>query len=313
MRRLAVLITLVLGVARIPTASAQGVIIPPSYDSIATDSMAEWYMRSPHPVPVCQMPMPREIMRPLHFFLRASSTDTSSAVAVQADLMAQNVSAQLSTLLGGTESKLPVLQSASAWSSVPAQLVVTLHEDGSVTRRGVSVSGDTSLTSLLVKAFDAARARGEAQFIFPDQLQSKTLVVRLQLEADELPHAAPSPGQHRFAAFQMPYPTMSPALPKGRNAPPRYPPNAAMRSVTAFVIMRFIVDTAGRAVPASIHDLWPTDKPPLTGDLARYYEGFVKTVTETLPSWQFTPARVGPCPLRQIVELPIAFESGGYR
>ena len=231
--------------------------------------------------------------------------------------MAQDVASQVVALLGGTADKVPVADQSVTWRSLPAQLLVTIHPDGSVTRRGVSAWRDTTATSLLVKAFDAARANGAALIIVPDNISLRPVVVRLVLDMElyapggqTKPAASARPG---FAAFLMPYATESPAHPKPNNPPPRYPDSAAMDRMGGYVIMRFIVDTLGRAEPASIHDLWPSDKPRLTGYLATYYDGFVSAVKAVLPTWRFSPARLGSCPVRQIMELPLAFGTAGEK
>jgi hypothetical protein len=119
--------------------------------------------------------------------LRASPVDTESAVAVQADLMAQDVASQVVALLGGTKDKVPVADRSVTWRSLPAQLLVTIHPDGRVTRRR------------------------------------------------------------------------------------------------------------------------------LTGYLAADYDDFVSAVKAVLPTWRFSPALLGSCPVRQVVNLPIAFGTAGEK
>jgi hypothetical protein len=312
-RWLATSITIVLALSIVPAAAAQGSLTRAAYDSIDTDSMAESYMQSSRPfaASACEASIRAEKTMSHEILLRASPVDTEPAVAVQADLMAQDVASQVVALLGGTEDKLPVADRLMTWRSLPAQLLVTIHPDGSATRRGVGAWRDTTATSLLVRAFDAARANGAARFIVPDNISSRPVVVRLVLDMElyapggqTKPPATARPG---FAAFLMPYATESPAYPRRNNPRPRYPVGAEMSRMGGYVLMRFIVDTLGRAASASIHDLWPSDKPRLTGYLATYYDGFVSAVKAVLPTWRFSPALLGSCPVRQVVDLPIAF------
>jgi hypothetical protein len=318
-RGLAASITIVLALWIVPVAAAQGALTRAAYDSIDTDSMAESYMQSslPFAASACEVSIRAEKTMSHEILLRASPVDTESAVAVQADLMAQDVASQVVALLGGTEDKVPVADRSVTWRSLPSQLLVTIHPDGRVTRRGVSAWRDTIATSLLVRAFDAARANGAARIIVPDAIASRPVVVRLVLDMELYvpggqvkPPASAHPG---FAAFMMPYATESMALPKPNNPRPRYPDRAVMSRMGGYVIMRFIVDTLGRVEPASIHDLWPSDKPRLTGYLAADYDDFVSAVKAVLPTWRFTPALLGSCPRGQVVDLPIAFGTAGEK
>lgn len=229
--------------------------------------------------------------------------------------MAQNVAERLRSRLGETEESLRIAESLNE-RSVPAQLIVTVHEDGNVTRTGVSETGDTTAIPLLREAFDEARARGGAMLLVPDSYSTRSVVVRLALEPGTFASSGalepPSFPRSQFRVFLLPYPTMSPALPKKDNPSPRYPPRAELHDATGYLILRFIVDSSGSPEPSSIHDLWPTDKPRLTGDLGRYYDNFVQSVTETVRLWKFIPARVGACHVRQVVTMPIEFRSAGY-
>jgi hypothetical protein len=77
--------------------------------------------------------------------------------------------------------------------------------------------------------------------------------------------------------------------------------------VTASIVLQFVVDTLGKAEPETIRDLWNSDKPRPTGDMGQYYQDFVDSVEQAVRYWRFYPARVGPCPVEQIVQLPIKF------
>ena len=87
----------------------------------------------------------------------------------------------------------------------------------------------------------------------------------------------------------------------------RYPDSPKSVSASAVVIMQFIVDTTGRVDPSSISDIWPADRPRLTGELGEYYRDFVIAVRAGLSSARYVPARVGGCPLRKMVTQPFHF------
>jgi hypothetical protein len=68
-----------------------------------------------------------------------------------------------------------------------------------------------------------------------------------------------------------------------------------------------VVDTNGRVDSTTIHDLWTPGVPRLTGELERYYNDFLRSTTTWVKRIQFSPARRGSCPVRQIVQFPFEF------
>lgn len=77
---------------------------------------------------------------------------------------------------------------------------------------------------------------------------------------------------------------------------PRYPDALRPSRVEGRVVVRFVVDTAGRVEPASVRLLSST------------HALFTSAVRATLPSLRFTPARARGTKVRQLVELPFEFE-----
>jgi hypothetical protein len=73
------------------------------------------------------------------------------------------------------------------------------------------------------------------------------------------------------------------------NSMPRLP----VREPRRFVVS-VLVDTAGRADPATL-DV------PTTLDSES-----IEAVRAVLPGWQFSPARIGACPIRQVVRLTLS-------
>jgi protein TonB len=86
-----------------------------------------------------------------------------------------------------------------------------------------------------------------------------------------------------------------------------YPRYSETHRVSGTLLVQFVVDTSGRADMSTFHDLWPSNKPRLTGELGDYYAQFVAAVRDYAEKAKFTPARVGACKLRQMVQMPIEF------
>ena len=92
----------------------------------------------------------------------------------------------------------------------------------------------------------------------------------------------------------------SPLVPADRLSarPPEYPRTLRERGIEGMVIAQFVVDREGRMEPNTLRFL-----------RARHVE-FVDAVIRVLPGYRFKPARVGRCPVRQLVQLPFEFRLG---
>jgi hypothetical protein len=240
---------------------------------------------------------------------------TDASITLEADLIAKDVAAELRTMLGGSDSLVPDAAAHVKWYSIPAELIVTARPDGRMTWRGASRSGDTSASSLLATALDSARRHGGALMIWPDGNVADSLVVRLSLLSAAFHEAQSFDSLYRkrlkFKAFAMSFPTEAPALPIYGRRKPTYPQSNQMHRVSGTILAQFVVDTSGRAVMSSFRDLWPPDKPRLTGDLAHYYDEFLASIREFEAGAKFSPARVGACKIRQIVQAPFEFVLAG--
>ena len=233
-----------------------------------------------------------------------------STFVLQAGLIAQDVAAQMRKMLGARGEDAPIADGKIAWYSVPSQIVVTARRDGSMRWRGRGFLGDSSATLLLANAFDSARASGDVAMIWPDGFAADSVVMTLGLRPEPVTQAityTPGMSPIKFAAFYLAVPEESPALPVRDNDMPRYPDENERHRVAGQLVMQFVVDTAGKAIPSTIHNVWPEDAPRLTGDEKRYYDAFVSAVSAWNVRMSFTPARVGVCPVKQLVQLPIRF------
>lgn len=79
------------------------------------------------------------------------------------------------------------------------------------------------------------------------------------------------------------------------SAAPAYPPELIEKHIEGSVVVRFVVDTTGFPDTASFAVMRATD------------ERFVKSLREVLPRMQFSPAKIGPVKVRQLVEQTFSF------
>ena len=236
---------------------------------------------------------------------------TVAALTSQADFMASEVGAELRRMLGSDTEQVPSGDSALTWYGASSELFVTVHPDGSVTRRVVHPAADSSAVRLLHGAFDAARARGAAMMLWPEGVTADSLTVRLALTSiAALTSKTIIAGRGRpvrFAVFTIFVPTRTPALPKTTRDGADYPMRNQMRGVSGTLTLEFVVDTSGRAEAATIHDVWPRDVPRLSGESGQYYQDFVASSTGYVKHLKFEPSRVAGCAVRQMVRLPMLF------
>ena len=245
------------------------------------------------------------------FLTTTMSPKLDSTFVLQAGLIAQDVAAQMRKMLGARGEDAPIADGKIAWYSVPSAIVVTARRDGSMRWRGRGFLGDSSATRLLASEFDSARASGSVAMFWPDGFTADFVVMTLGLRPEPETQAItylPGMSPIKFAVFYLAVPEESPALPVRDNDTSRYPHENESDRVAGQLLMQFVVDTAGKAIPSTIHDIWPEDAPRLTGYKKRYYDAFVTSVSAWNRRMTFYPARVGVSAVRQLVQLPIRFE-----
>jgi hypothetical protein len=238
--------------------------------------------------------------------------NSDASLSTQSDLIAQEVAGELRVALGGSDRVVPNVGERIKWYSIPAQLIVTARPDRRMTWRGVSQSGDTGAVVLLGTALDSARKHGGAVMLWPDGLVADSIVFHLTLLPIDFAEASARDAKIskrlRFRVFDMLSPRESPAFPMRAHGDLIYPHSNQLLGVTGQLVAQFVVDTNGKAIISTFHDLWPADKPRLSGSYGRYYEQFLSSVRDYVADEQFTPAHIGSCTVRQIVQMPVEFQ-----
>lgn len=235
-----------------------------------------------------------------------------TAFSLQADLMAQDVATELRLQLGGSDSAVTNEDGHLAWHSVPTSIVILAHRNGEMTAHPFIIGGDSTATTLVLRAFRSAREHGGAMMAWPDQFAKDSVYVRLDLWPNYIIGTSKQESSsfkgHRFPAFSLTEPEEDVAAPLPKQSPPRYPSRLGQRRFAGYVVMQLTVDTAGLAVPTSIRDLWPADKSRLEGGEGEAYDAFVSTLTTWLKTVRFRPAHLGSCLNFQTVEWPFEFK-----
>ena len=110
--------------------------------------------------------------------------------------------------------------------------------------------------------------------------------------------------------FSLPVPSFEPSrLPRG-SPYPHYPEDARDDGIEATVIEEYIVDTTGRVVPESIHEVEGVLVPPQGKNRDRRLSEFVAAIRTVLDEFRFTPALLGGCVVSEHVRQPFQFSLG---
>jgi hypothetical protein len=257
-------------------------------------------------------PRPSDETREMVDLVARMAPHTANTFATQAELLAQEVDVRLRTMLGGSESNVPDAPSTMHWLAVPAELAIVAHSDGSMTWRGFTASGDSSAVLLLSAALDSARKHDGALMIWPDDHAPDSIDFRLSLLQAGFQSArgfdSTYKAQMGFVAFALREPTLVPALPINDRLDIVYPNNNQFRHVTGQLIVEVVVDTTGRAEMSTFRDVWPADKPRLTGALGQYYNDFLSAIRTYAAKAKFVPASIGGCTIRQWIRIPVKFQ-----
>lgn len=304
------------GGARVLPAQSGG---PSVADENVIDSLADFSIHLDHRLSACQAAIPASSMHRVPVFLAATmAPHTDSAFTLQADLLAQDVAAEVRRALGARGQDTPLADGEIAWYSVPSQLVITAWPDGRTQSRTRGFADDSSAALLLSRAFDSVRAREPVVMVWLDGSSADSIVVRLTLmpgrdkwENEQLARELRYRGRGRveFASFFLSLPDFLPALPKAGQAPPRYPRYNEQDRIEGQLTIQLVVDSTGRADPATIHDVWPKDIPRLTGGKKRYYDAFVYEVAKWEERLKYFPASIGQCPVSELVQQHIEFRA----
>ena len=177
------------------------------------------------------------------------------------------------------------------------EMTMWLHPDGRLTN---PTAIDTVLAPEIVRsltlAIDSTSRRGGIGPVFP-AFSADSAPVRLIINyaSRQTPLSVP------LFRVTLPPPYLEfevdrPALAKRGNPAPRYPEDLRQMGFEGDVLTQFVVSREGRAEMRTFRILKPD------------HADFVRAVREVLPRMRFSPAEVGGCAVRQLVQLPFAFK-----
>lgn len=268
--------------------------------------------------PRCLASIPDSAMRRVEVVLEAELTDsTDGPILPELDLFAQSVADEARALLGASHDSVPAGEPTVTWQGLGASLSVVVRRDGHITTTVptfdlpadvVPVMAGTAAAELLERAVAAVDSAG-GFVMWPDGFAPDSVAFRLVVR---YPLVTADRTVLPFRVRRA-FPLMTIRMPVGesvvttRQAKVRYPTGSWQNGVSGTVLLVFWVDTTGRADTMVVKDLWPPNRPRLTGSPAAYYERFRQAAISALPDMRFKPARLGGCKVRQLVEVPFEF------
>jgi hypothetical protein len=227
------------------------------------------------------------------------------------DLIADTIAGAARGLLRAAPGTVGAGEPEVTWRSLGGAVLVMAHRDGQFTARAApdSAIGDEEADrrgrDLLLRAVAAVRASGET-FIWDASVSGDSTEFALTLDHPEFSQdgtVRPLKARASFPTFTVDLPWLADVRYRHASVP-RYPEPARKGMAEATVKLRFVVDTAGRAVSESIGDL-PSKERDFGG--GGFYLQFLAASVAAIKKSQFVPAIRGGCPVRQMVQEALHF------
>ncbi len=261
----------------------------------------------------CFANLPANVFTRIPVLIDTKAEDTAAvAILSAADILTQIVTERVRKALGAETGPLPAGDSALNWRQLGGAVVVTAKRDGTFTfRKDTAVSSDFMQTNgldLLTRALTESAAGGDRVF-WPETAKGDSLSFRQEFASPAVrPNGKLEPLAVRVAnpAFTLPMPWFKLAE---MTRKPRidYPIKPQSGLSQGRVILDFVVDTAGKIDPSSVHEYWPEGaKRPVGQDVA-YYRSFLAATTRGVATGEYKPATVGGCAINQRVRQSFDF------
>jgi hypothetical protein len=263
----------------------------------------------------CLDSIPATAMKRVPVYAAAEIADAepvSADVVASMDLLTQAMAEQARTLLGAGPGQLPPGEPDITWRHLDDQLLVVAHRDGRLVWRVQAPvwrsdqnAGDSGAAHL-GRAMEAARRKGES-FLWDDALKRDSLTWLVRLEAATLGEGGSVVPPSLRAGFPV-FSVLSPPLLAAEIERMRTNfPMVRVRGFAGTVRLQFVIDTAGRAIPATIRGVWPPNEARLVGPQSFAYDSLVRVMRGSVLAARFVPARIGRCTVSQLVQQAFTY------
>lgn len=186
----------------------------------------------------------------------------------------------------------------------------TLTWSPTIPRFANGTAGDTAAARLLGRAIAIARDSSDF-FVSDDLIRGDSLVFDLKHVHQSVTGRDRVLGTIRVRnpapVFTLPVLWVQAATVVPGTIRPNYPSEMQMRGFEGRVVLDFVIDSAGRADPATVRDLHPEVLAALAPELRDAYRQFVRVSRDAILRARFVPAMGGGCPVRQRVQQTIGY------
>lgn len=227
-----------------------------------------------------------------------------------------DVAAAVARLLRAPAGALPNADSIVDWRWADGSIRVTAFGDGRMTWQTGAAPHPDGATQLLARALASADSAGARVQLFAvgGKAPPDSIVFWIKTGHPTVSDAGEvTPPKIEGAAIPVftrsipweDYADLNPGM-----RPPEYPEAALENGAEASVIVEFVIDTSGRVRQSTVREKWPAHIPPLKGELGPYWGEFVRAVHDALLGYRYFPARLGGCPVSQLVTQRFGFTIG---
>lgn len=245
---------------------------------------------------------PAQLLRsPLTIQASLSGVNDSAGAMIlpQVDFLVSAVAERMIRSLGHGRPGLPVGEPTLSWRSAGAYLRLVVSKRGTSIVIAPSGFGDELARMLAAAARD--EMVGDNPVFFPEGAPGDSTVLWLNTMFPTITESR----QARIIPVRKAFPIASLAFPIERPVRQTKEPDVAYPQAGPLaegaLEVRFVVDTSGRALPATASDEWPAGVPRLRGDAGTAYRRFLAKIAEGLPSGRYSPAAIGGC----VVAAPV--------
>lgn len=236
----------------------------------------------------------------------------SPGLEAQASLLGQQVAGRVRATLGDSGS-VSRNDSLVDWRSLdgtlPLRIVIRRDQSNYWYVDSTADSAKARLTAVyarVLRTFTAA----DLQMVWPSSLATDSAVLRFYV------NARPSPSQN--LTFDYAFPILAMKAPRETTPHLLHPmrPDLPMSELRKFmdvsILLEGNLDTAGRIEPATLHDVKPPELPK-DDRFGADYRNYLNAIRADMLAARFSPARIGGCPVRQLVQLPVQVRTLGMR
>jgi hypothetical protein len=263
----------------------------------------------------CLDSIPTSTLRRVPVYAAAEISDgepVSTTALGSIDLFTQAVAEEARALLGAAPGQLPPGEPSITWRQLDHQLLVVAHRDGRLAWRVPpplwltdQSLGDAGARHL-GRALEVARQKEEA-FHWDDALKADSLTWLVRLEPSVVAEDGTVTAPSLRAGFPVFTVLAPPILAADVERIRTTFPMVRIRGFSGTVRLQFVIDRSGRAIPATIREVWPATEARLAGPPAFAHDSLVRVMRLTLAEAYFVPARIGRCAISQLVQQAFTY------